>query len=294
MIGYRVSLKALETLIDQKKPGWRQLAKQRTDGFRKARVYREKSSIWSKVKPIYMELQGESKCAYCERKLESVKYGKAEQDVEHFRPKGNVRSWRPPRHLEDQGVSTTVAPGAGKGYYLLAYNVFNYAASCKPCNSGLKGDRFPIAGDYDVEGDDPKELLKERPYLIYPIGDFDQRPQDLIRFHGVSPQAVAKDGHDRHRALVTIEPFKLDDPERKNLLRDRAMIIIALHPQLEKLADGGIDADLADAAAIVQGCLSAKSPHTNCADSFKDLHERDRTEARAIFSRVVDLILSTS
>jgi hypothetical protein len=295
VIGYPISLADLEELLREESPTWLDRAAARTEIFRTQGVYQESSSIWSEVKPMYMTLQGESKCAYCERKLESVEHGRGEQDVEHFRPKGNVRSWALPDGLEDQGIATTPVPDADSGYYLLPYHPFNYAASCKPCNSNLKGDRFPIAGDYDLAGDDPADLLQEQPYLIYPIGDFDEDPEDLIRFHGVSPQAVARSGHRRDRALVTIEFFRLDDvTARKNLVRERAVVIVALFPQLEKLADAGPGGAAPQAQQIVDGFASAESAHTNCARSFKRLFESDRAEAKAIFDRAVMLIVSIS
>ena len=52
----------------------------------------------------------------------------------------------------------TAPPGDNNGYYLLAYHLLIYAVACKPCNSGLKKDYFPIAGDYDLTGEDPAEM----------------------------------------------------------------------------------------------------------------------------------------
>jgi hypothetical protein len=137
-----------------------------------------------------------------------------------------------PKSLADLGIKTSAVPNEKRGYFLLSYHPFNYAAACKPCNSALKRDYFPIADAYNLIGEDPKQLKKEKPYLIYPIGDWDTDPEQLIRFHGVSPQPVAVKGYRRHRALVTIEFFELDNVNRrKNLIRERAVIIIALFPQ---------------------------------------------------------------
>ena len=170
MIGYSISKTNLEKRIEGESPGWLKDAADRTKEFRKKGYYKEKKPIWSKAKPAYMKLQGNCKCAYCERMLESVDYGRIEQDVEHFRPKGKVKNWRVPEPLRDQGINPTQVPNHDYGYYLLPYHVFNYVATCKPCNSSLKGNYFPIAGDYDLKGEEPKMLLKEKPYLIYPLG----------------------------------------------------------------------------------------------------------------------------
>ena len=295
MIGYRISQVELQARIKALNPTWINRASDRTDIFRAKGFYKEKSSIWSEVKQVYMELQGECKCAFCERKLESVQYGKGEQDVEHFRPKKKVEPWRIPKHIKDQGVNPTPVPNKNRGYYILPYHPFNYAASCKPCNSLLKGNYFPIAGNYLFKGDDPKGLMSEKPYLIYPIGDFDDDPEDLIRFHGVSPQAVAEDKYKKARAMVTIDIFKLDDiADRNNLLRERAIIIVALNPQLEKLANGATGSMKTKAYELIDGFISANSSHTNCARSFKNLFETNSAEAKAIFDRAVELIVSSS
>ena len=69
MIAYPITEAELETAIEAEAKGWLAKAKKRTAGFRKKKKYQESSSIWSKVKVVYMRLQGEGKCAYCERKL---------------------------------------------------------------------------------------------------------------------------------------------------------------------------------------------------------------------------------
>ena len=293
MIGYPITEAHLKQLIETEAPGWLLRAKERTKQFVAAGKYSESSTIWSEVKAVYMRLQGESKCVYCERKLEAEERGKSEQDVEHFRPKGSVRAWQVPVPVQQQGVSVT-PPGAGApGYHRLPYHLFNYSAACKPCNSALKSDCFPIAGKYRFNGGNPRTLAAEKPLLIYPLGDFDADPEMLIRFHGVSPQPVAAAGHERHRALATIAFFELDDPiQRKNLVRERAVIITTLYPQLEVLA--GAPGSKAAARQIVGGFTSAKAPHTNCARSYADLYGRDRPEALAIFERAAAFIDASS
>lgn len=295
MIRYTVTLDDLREKIETDCPGWLERARTRTDEFRRKRKYEEESSIWSEVKPLYMRLQGESKCAYCERKLESVDLGKGEQDVEHFRPKGSVKGWKAPGVLTDAGIAFTAPAAGAAGYYLLPYHPFNYAAACKPCNSVLKKDYFPIAGAYELESEDPAALLAERPYLVYPLGDFDDRPEDLIAFNGLSPRPVARAGHPRHRALVTIEFFKLDDVlKRKNLFRERAMVIIALFPQLQKLSGALPDAERVEAEKLVDGFTSEKAPHTNCARSFRRLFESSPAQAREFFDKAVGFLCSIS
>ena len=167
-----------------------------------------------------MELQGDGKCCFCERKFESGNLGRYELDIEHFRPKGSIGNWPCPQSLIDDGVTLTTPPEANNGYYLLSYNLLNYAVACKPCNSGLKKRYFPIAGAYDADGDDPTEMTAEQPWLIYPIGSLDVDPEDVITFHGFLPQSNAAHPFLMLRGLVTIAFFGLDDViGRKNLMR---------------------------------------------------------------------------
>lgn len=139
-----------------------------------------------------MELQGRAKCCFCERKFESGTFGRHELDIEHFRPKGEIRAWEVPQSLLDEGISCTPPPDAGHGYYLLAYHLLNLAVACKPCNSGLKKSYFPIGGTYDLHGDDPRRMGGEQPWLLYPIGDLDVDPEEVINFHGIQPQSTSR------------------------------------------------------------------------------------------------------
>jgi hypothetical protein len=293
MIRYPITKTQLENLIAAEDATWLQRAKDRTNGFRAKGFYEESNSIWSEIKPVYMRLQG-MKCAYCERELESVKKGKVEQDVEHFRPKGNVKAWKAPKKLTDDGIAITAAPATGKGYHLLPYHPLNYAAACKPCNSTLKKDYFPIGGDYALDADDPASLASEDHYLIYPISDIDEDPETVIAFRGLSPHPVADSGHGRHRALVTIEFFKLDDPgARKNLYRDRAILIMALFPLLKE-TKAGTSAGKAKARATVDSFLKPQLRHLNCARNFRRLFDQDPIEAKAIYDGAVKLMSTIS
>lgn len=294
MIRYPVTAAKLKQLIEAESEGWLEKARERTDKFRELGRYEESSSIWSQVKPVYMKLQGESKCAYCERKLESSDVGRVEQDVEHFRPKGNVKFWRAPQKLRDLGIPFTAAPNESKGYHLLPYHIFNYTAACKPCNSTLKKDYFPIAGEYELNAEGPGDFAGEKAYLIYPIGSVDEDPEKLIDFFGTSPKPVAASSHKRNRALVTIEFFKLDDPnKRKNLYRDRSMVIMGLYPLLKDTTMGS-EAEKAAARSKVKGLLHRGLPHLNCAKSFRRLFESDPNEAKEIYDAALQLISTGS
>lgn len=294
MIAYRITLRELEALVDAHAPKWRTQAKAKTKKFKSAGAYTEAKGTWSAIKAVYMRLQGNGKCAFCERMMESEKHGLIEQDVEHFRPKKRVLPWPVTEELQRKGVVVAQGDKASPGYHLLAYHPFNYTAACKPCNSILKGDRFPIAGKRNCKGEDPAMLAAtELPFLIYPIGDFDDDPEDLITFRGTIPKARKKRGHPYHRALVTIDFFQLADPDaRTNLHRDRAFILVALLAQLEKARGNGPDA--AKARERVAGYTASSLPHANCARSFVRLFESKPEEARRIADDAADFVAGRS
>ncbi|HET7232513.1 MAG TPA: hypothetical protein VFJ16_21065 [Longimicrobium sp.] len=296
MIGYRISLAELQARVEAYKPGWLARGAALTAAIvGRGRYMNEKKPIWSEIKPVYMQLQGESKCAYCERQLESVELGKGEQAVDHFRPKKRVMRWRVAAALKDEGVTVAPPPPRSRGYHKLAYHLFNYAAACAPCNSILKKDYFPVANGYDQSGDDPVLLAAEEPYLIYPLGDFDADPEALIEFYGVSPKPVAAAGHDRHRALVTIAFFQLDAVEkRKNLFRDRAMMLVALHAVLQAANGTGTAEERREAQGVVEAATAPNAAHTNCARSFKRLYERNPGDAATLARLVYRFLCSIS
>ena len=295
MIQYPISRSSLENLIEQERPGWLARAASRTAAFKAAGKYEESSSIWSEVKSVYMRLQ-HGKCAYCERQLESEEIGKIEHDLEHFRPKKKAKPWRANAELVQEGVSLTqpVAGSSDPGYHLLAYHAQNYCTSCKSCNSALKRDYFPIEGPRNSSGEDPPAMGTEMPYLVNPVGNFDDSPEDLIGFNGLSPIAKAAAGFQRRRGLVTIKFFRLDDRRRKYLFRERAYLIVSLHSFLQHRDQNPGTAVGDTYGDLVQTLLSESSPHSNCARSFNDLYVNRRQDADEIFQLAADYLQSIS
>ena len=113
-----------------------------------------------------------------------------------------------------------------------------------------------------------------------------------ITFRGVSPQAAGTGGLDRQRALVTIEFFALDDPlRRKNLLKERAMVIVGMFPYLQLLdRDPGVE----PASSLIDYYTSNRASHAACARSFERLFESDPNEAQQIYDAAVAFVRSTS
>lgn len=76
------------------------------------------------VKAALMELF-EGKCAYCEKRFAATQ----PMDVEHFRPKGEIRKWPAPSGKRAELI-------ASPGYYWLAADWRNLLPSCIDCNRG--------------------------------------------------------------------------------------------------------------------------------------------------------------
>lgn len=258
MIRYAITEDELNAEIDAIAPTWRDRAKDRTETFRTAQKYDEASSMWGEIKSVYMDLQHD-KCGYCERILED----KRDMDVEHFRPKKSVKSFTP----TNQPPYPYSTGGAwDEGYYLLAYHPQNYLIACKMCNETLKKSYFPIAGTRQ-QSDDPKQMVSENPFLIYPIGDLDDDPEMLLEFVGIHPKPRYPSGHEYRRVEVMIDLFELD--VRETLLIGRAKIIYALWLALTKFPQDQRSQEYV-------GLLThPASEHCNCARSFHRLFQKN-------------------
>jgi hypothetical protein len=280
MLRYRVTEAELRARVGEQKAGWLETAVLRTGHFKQVRKYDETEGSWSQIKDVYVELQ-HNKCAYCERKLAHSMYGLIDHDVEHFRPKSRVTKWPPKkRNLK---YTFDVGDEWAEGYYELAYNLFNYATACKPCNTVLKGNYFPISGPRGPQSGDIVQLNKtERPFLIYPVGSIDVDPETLITFEGIMPIPVGKGTSVKaRRGRVTIDFFDLEG--REDLREERAQIIDALFLMLE-LARTHPDASMRQHAH--DSAVDAKheaAAHASCARAFYALYERDYTRARLVW-----------
>jgi len=282
MIRYNTSLAKLRTLVrnsEGARDDWLDEAERRTEEFRNKGEYVESSSIWSEVKPVYMELQND-KCAYCEQKLEGGARGRIQHDLEHFRPKGKVRAWPTKKLQKKLKYTFKTGDAMSPGYFLLAYNLLNYCASCKTCNSPLKSDYFPIAGNRMTGKDDPKAYKGEEPDLIYPLGKVDADPATIITFDGIVAVPKFGSGKRHRRARVTIDFFELNG--REPLRVERAFLIDLLVQQMrivESRASGIIQKDAKETRDLL---LSPGAPHSSCLDAFAKLWASDRPRAESL------------
>lgn len=114
--------------------------------------------LWrNKVKEYLYESQY-GKCCYCEQKK-----GEGETDVEHFRPKAQVKENN--NHL---------------GYWWLAYEWDNLLIACKICNSNSnKGTQFPLKDENKRAFTEQDNIKEEEPVLINPLTE---NPEDFIKY----------------------------------------------------------------------------------------------------------------
>ncbi len=295
MIRYQTTLTELENKIDHEKPLWRGNAISATQYFTNNGRYSEypadtnaPSPFWVQVKWVYLELQ-RRKCAYCERQPSSWA---GDYAIEHFRPKGRIDGWPANASPRRANFAYVRFDSQATGYYLLVYHPLNYAAACAQCNTRLKRNFFPIAGLRDSNGSDPVTLFNvEKPYIIYPIGDHDDDPENLIQFNGTAPGSnPLLSTHDQRRAAVTIELFELD--VREDLCRERAEVLDGLIDDLEDVQTHPDVHRRTKAAKAIRRAQSKGSKHSNCAKCFVALYRIDPARAKRYANRATQYLNS--
>jgi hypothetical protein len=276
MIAYRFSeaelifnIRADDEAKGRKQP-WLTRARTLTTELKK-KPRKKIASQWSDIKNVYTRRQN-GKCAFCERLLGKHELSSVEFDVEHFRPKNAVRLWPTAELIRDLHLPADFPRplGNGKGYRFLAYHHLNYASSCKTCNSRLKGSYFPVAGKHRFTGTDPRKLQEqERPYLIYPLGDFDEDPETLLGFEGyfAIPKAPSTQRFEHDRARVTIAFFRLNG-ERDDLLLLRAKQLDNVFSKIELLNATRNAKKKVEIWQDIQQLGSEKNDHASCVRSL--------------------------
>lgn len=279
MIRYQTDGAKLLAGIAEIDTKWLSKAQKRTSKFVKAGAYSEKSSLWSRTKPVFMRAQW-FKCVFCERQFENEQYGKIEFDVEHFRPKSSVLTWPSATLHPNLSYGFNTGDNSLAGYYWLAYDVENYAASCKACNSVLKSNYFPIASARGGVAASVSDLAAEQPFLCYPLGEIDSDPEDLITFVATVAMPKAAAGHMRDRGQIIIDFFDLNG--REMLHRQRAQMISIFGSALSAKHAGTATAE--DQQLIDQMGHPAL-PHAGCVRAFKHAFDADPPLGRNIFAR---------
>ena len=298
MIRYRTSLTDLQTRIDKQKATWRTRAARATKYFDSTGCYSEYDRnnnplaprpFWSEIKQVYLDIQ-RRKCAYCERCPSSWA---GDYAIEHFRPKSTVDDWPPSSHPTHTHFIFASSGISSQGYYQLAYHPLNYTAACSQCNTNLKRNFFPVANPRDITATDPVALLaSEQPYLIYPLGNHDTDPEQLIQFDGIIPGIKATYGsHGYKRAEVAIDIFCLE--AREDLREERCRVLESL---IDDLNDESTHPDAErrrKARNAIQRAQSPGSEHSSCAKCFIALYRRDPTRAERLAQEATKYLNST-
>ena len=119
----------------------------------------------------------------------------------------------------------------------------------------------------------------ERALLVYPLGDFDENPEDLIDFYGHLAIAKGPVGTRQHRrAMVTIDFFELN---RHTLQSQRADVITHLDVAFRLLANGN-DEDRIDANEDIKRLCRNESHHAACARAYCRRYTSNPKEARKL------------
>ncbi len=299
MIRYVIDDQALRDAIEAHKAGWSERAREKTREAKiKGRVD-EGDGIWSEVKGVFAALQN-FKCIYCEKPMPAeevegeVTFGKGavEYDVEHFRPKNRVQFWPGDDLKAARAIDydAQLSMGEAEGYLRLAFDPTNYALSCKTCNSGHKGDRFPIAGTTNKSFVARAKLdAVERPMLLLPLGDAADDPEEILGWTGPVPTAKKHAGHDKLRARVCIDFFSLDT--RTDLLQGRANAIYLVWDALEdRAAATGAEASRLDAK--LAGLTADRMYFAACVREFVALYKTNRAAARKLRDLCHDYVIS--
>jgi 5-methylcytosine-specific restriction endonuclease McrA len=293
VIRYPVTEDELIALVNALDSSWLADAEARLMAFALAGCYDEKAGNWSKIKDAYIGLQ-QRKCAYCERKRSGPPEGRIEHDVEHYRPKSEVKSWPTAAIIKKRNLTYRFATGDSmpSGYYLLSYRLLNYATACKTCNSSFKSSYFPIAGQRGKLSDKPADYKSEGPFIPYPLGTFDDDPETIITFEGIVPVPKARSRRSMRyrRAQITIDFFRLD--LREELLEGRARVLDALWIFLEQADHGSTEEDRIYAQESVDLCTGLDSPHASCARAFAELYKADHARAKRYFEEAHKYLLS--
>jgi hypothetical protein len=235
------------------------------------------AACWTDVKGAYIALQHD-KCAYCELPMPQGAKSRIAYDVEHHRPKSRTRPWPDARTRQALGITYQVGAGRTRGYPELAHHPLNYLVACKVCNSPYKADRFPVLGQADPDGTDPRVLnQRELPAIPLPLGDWGDDPAAFLDFEGFIAVPAAGTPMQQLRAQIVIDFFDLN--RRADLLLGRATAIALLHGHLKEVQAPDLARNAAEAQRWVDAALDASAPYAAAARAYHRLHLRNPARA---------------
>ena len=202
--------------------GWLEKAQVAKDAVAAGASPDDYGNIWRELKHALASLFQDKKCWYCESPVD-----RADNAVDHFRPKGRV--------------GDAAAPHTG--YRWLAFDPKNFRYSCTFCNSrrkdvvngtsGGKADRFPLLNEPGrLYG--PGLLHQEKPELLDPckLGDW-----ELLgcKHENGKPCATSSNPIEIKRANTSIDVYHLDYVPTCNRRHAAAVQVIASVDQAKRL-----------------------------------------------------------
>ncbi|MFS2067177.1 hypothetical protein ACEN9D_00240 [Pseudomonas sp. CT11-2] len=289
MIRYAISESDLIALINSEKPSWMGRAQQRIQSYIAAGGYTDDTDFWGEIKQVYITLQHE-KCAYCETKLQGAVLASKVHEVEHYRPKSEVKAWPNHNvvHWKDFTPAWATGTASNIGYYKLAYHPQNYAIACTRCNSTLKSSYFPIRGNRDTQNGNPANMQGESALLLYPVSLTDpDDPQDIITFEGVLAVPKHSAGPAYERAVTNIEFFQLN---HEDLTSRRAVEIRTLWLALQMSKNNPQDKQMYDDTISLM--CGPESPFSSCVSAFFALSQSDYPAAETMARFIIKALLT--
>lgn len=203
--------------------------------------------VWKELKVALASLFPDKKCWFCESPVD-----RADNAVDHFRPKGRVAD----------------AANPHTGYRWLAFDRRNFRYACTFCNSrrkdllngtaGGKADRFPLL-DEATRLYAPGPLNQEKPTLLDPC---ELNDWELIgcQYENGKPCATSQDPTDKHRAEESIAIYHLDyEPTCKQ--RHAAAVRLMADVEQAKLffAQKGMDEHFTTIARKIRRAIDRKA-----------------------------------
>jgi hypothetical protein len=183
------------------------------------------ADVYSGQKNYYASLNGMffGKCAYCETSIFQGFSG----DIEHFRPKGNVKDSNGRTAKTKINNIETEHPG----YYWLAYNSQNLLLSCELCNRPNKQrssdnrtigkhDFFPLETDFRASK--PGDEVNELPSLLNPLLD---NPDDHLKIDETGVLTFTTSRGDKTIRLLGLNERDLPNARREKYLEVRRLVI---------------------------------------------------------------------
>jgi len=176
------------------------------------------------------------KCAYCESRYA----GTQPMDVEHWRPKGEIKD--------------SDTPSIKPGYYWLAAEWTNLLPSCIDCNRGRrqfdmldgknivlgKKNQFPLLDStkrVTRHEDDPLNIGGTEECLL--INPCNEDPEELLKYDEdglVLPRSPDPSSTDHKRAMASIRVYALN---RAELVAERRSLILNIDHRLRLIASLG-------------------------------------------------------